>query len=134
MGQYYHIVNIDKRESLNPHILGDGLKLMEFASGGGTMTALAILLSDGNGRGGGDFRGESPRIGSWAGDRIVIAGDYADPGKWGFPKCEMPDTPDGVTLYAIASETFEDISEEMREVICQDPYVKEDIGKRWDVH
>lgn len=77
MGQYYMICNLDKKQSLNPHKFGDGLKLMEFGCNGcGTMTALAILLSAGNGRGGGDFRHESKYVGSWAGDRIVIAGDY----------------------------------------------------------
>ena len=35
---------------------GDGLKLLEFASSScATMTALAILLADGNNRGGGDL-------------------------------------------------------------------------------
>lgn len=33
---------------------------------------LAILLADGNGRGGGDLHAESDLIGSWAGDRIGI--------------------------------------------------------------
>ena len=82
MGQYYLIVNIDKRQYLNPHKCGDGLKLLEFASGScGTLAALAILLADGNGRGGGDLHSDNPVIGSWAGDRIAIAGDYADEGK-----------------------------------------------------
>lgn len=109
MGQYYYVVNIDKREYLPPHKFNDGLKLLEFGcSANGTMTALAILLADGNGRGGGDlcqtgkikelgelrkhqcvvsafdvdgntYETRVPKIaGSWAGDRVVIAGDYAD--------------------------------------------------------
>ncbi len=76
MGQYYKIVNLDKRQYLHPHKFGDGLKLLEFGAGGsGTMCGLAILLADGNGRGGGDLRSNASVIGSWAGDRIVIAGD-----------------------------------------------------------
>ena len=56
MGQYYLIVNLDKRQYLHAHKFGDGLKLLEFgSSGSGTMCALAILLADGNGRGGGDL-------------------------------------------------------------------------------
>jgi len=83
MGQYYLIVNIDKGQYLHPHKFGDGLKLTEFGnSAEGTLTGLAILLADGNGRGGGDLRSDDPIVGSWAGDRIVIAGDYADPDKF----------------------------------------------------
>ena len=110
MGQYYFPVDLDKLEYLHPHKFGDGLKLREFGeSGCGTMFALAALLSNGNGRGGGDifsptyFKAEeayfaaedrkevkfpnatklnSQLIGSWAGDRIVIGGDYADPYKF----------------------------------------------------
>ena len=89
MGQYYLIVNVDKGEYLNPHRFGDGLKLLEFGpSGSGTMTGLAVLLADGNGRGGGDLGSDHPIIGSWAGNRIVVAGDYADP--WNFiPEGDM---------------------------------------------
>ncbi len=87
MGQYYLACNLDKKQLIDPHDFGDGAKLMEFAcSPSGTAGALAVLLADGNGRGGGDCRSENPIIGSWAGDRIVVAGDYADIGKWGFNK------------------------------------------------
>lgn len=83
MGQYHYVVNLDKKQFLHPHRFGDGLKLMEFGqSGGGTMTALAILLgvsSREGGRGGGDFRLDREGIvGSWGGDRIAIVGDYAE--------------------------------------------------------
>lgn len=87
MGQYYVIANLDKKQYLHPHRFGDGLKLLEFgASGQGTMTGLAILLASGNGRGGGDLHSEDPIIGSWAGDRIVVTGDYADPGLFTSPE------------------------------------------------
>src|ERR1035437_2545598 len=83
MGQYHLVVNLDKHQYLHPHRLGDGLKLMEFGrSRDGTMTALAFLLACSaceGGRGGGDPREDSEGvIGSWAGDRIAIIGDYAE--------------------------------------------------------
>ena len=84
MGQYYKIANIDKKQFINPHTFGDGVKLMELAcSGNGTLTALAVLLASSNGKGGGDLHMDerSPWFGvpgSWAGDRIVVAGDYDD--------------------------------------------------------
>lgn len=89
MGQYYLIVNIDKRQYLKPHYFGDGAKLMEFGmSSSGVLAALAVLLSDGNGRGGGDLASTHPIIGTWAGDRVVITGDYADEGAF-IPDAEI---------------------------------------------
>lgn len=81
MGQYHKTVNLDKREFINPHKLGDGLKLLEQCgwSPGGTNDALHLLLACSSGRGGGDFQSDSPLIGSWAGDRIAVIGDYAEP-------------------------------------------------------
>ena len=86
MGQYHLILNLDKRQYLEPHASGEGAKLLEFGcSMEGTMTALAALLARDNGKGGGDLyppdgTGDTALIGSWAGDRIVIAGDYGEPG------------------------------------------------------
>ncbi|SMB96834.1 hypothetical protein SAMN00808754_1677 [Thermanaeromonas toyohensis ToBE] len=104
MGQYHIVVNLDKKEFISPHKLGDGLKLLEqMNSHGGTMAALWVLLACSNGRGGGDIpdgvdykfderknkvvevvpdreyrRLAKEYIGRWAGDRIAIIGDYAD--------------------------------------------------------
>lgn len=82
MGQYHYIINLTKKEYLHPHYFDDGLKLLEFgASGNGTMLALAVLLSNSLNRGGGDLYSDATDwYGRWAGDRIVIAGDYAEPG------------------------------------------------------
>jgi hypothetical protein len=79
MGQYHITVNLDKREFLFPHDLGDGLKLWEqAASSFGTWAALGMLLAVSNGRGGGDFESGPEFYGRWAGDRIVIIGDYGE--------------------------------------------------------
>ena len=83
MGQYHYIVNLDKREFINPHKLGVGLKACEqLTSAAGTAQALFVLLLCSNGRGGGDLgvtRGFDERIiGRWAGDRIAVVGDYAE--------------------------------------------------------
>jgi hypothetical protein len=109
MGQYHYVVNLDKKEFLHPHKFNDGLKIREFGcSSDGTMTGLALLLSNsGNGRGGGDFNhGESlDWLGRWAGDRIVIAGDYAKPGD----KCESEE-PDNTIYGQCDGDTYVDIS------------------------
>lgn len=89
MGQYHLVANLDKREFLHPHRLGHGLKLWEFVpSENGPMQALGLLLTCSNGRGAGDFSGQYSEavkgfIGRWAGDRIVIVGDYAEDGDTG---------------------------------------------------
>ncbi len=129
MGQYYKIVNLDKKEFLHPHSFGDGLKLLEFgASGGGTMMGLAILLSDGNGRGGGDLDSEKPLVGSWAGDRIVITGDYADENHF-TSKNDKGKDGKRINLYAVAENSFKDISYDVISVLCDDYYIREDFAK-----
>lgn len=59
MGEYFILVNLDKREYISPEDFGEGLKLREFAPGSGrTAMILTLLLAH-----------------EWAGDRIAVAGD-----------------------------------------------------------
>jgi len=126
MGQYYKVVNTTKGQYLEPHAFGSGAKLMEFSSDGQSiMQGLAILLADGNNRGGGDLRSDNPLIGSWAGDNIVIAGDYADEGKF-VPKKNYKET-----LYIYAGQNFEDISEEVICCLCEDSWWKQEFYNQW---
>lgn len=108
MGQYWKVVNLDKREVVRPHKLGVGAKLGEqVGSGHGTPDALFILVAAmREGRGGGDFDWDSNyygpertqsrehatgapvveaynevakrTIGRWAGDRVTVVGDYSE--------------------------------------------------------
>ena len=127
MGQYYKIVNVKKREYINPHMFNDGMKLMEFGmSAGGTMTALAVLLSNGCGRGGGDLYSENEIVGSWAGDPIVIAGDYGDDGKF------LPEDKQDRCLYSVAEEEGTDISAKILDALMEDRYFAEDFIKNWN--
>jgi hypothetical protein len=115
MGQYYKIVNIKKKQYITPYTFGDGAKLMEFSmSANGVLAGLAILLADGNGRGGGDLHSENDIVGSWAGDNIVVAGDYADEGKF------VKETDQN--LYRVASDEGEDISIKVLDALCDDSY------------
>jgi hypothetical protein len=168
MGQYYLIVNVDKREYLDPHKFGEGAKLMEFGhSQSSILLALTVLLSNGNGRGGGDIfsskfqeaqdkwekayrrysdgkrktrprypdekKYNEPWIGHWAGDRIVVAGDYGEPLRWiedatdeqlqeVANKCfsKGHNKKNKVTLYHWAEygPTFKDISKKILEVLA----------------
>jgi len=84
MGQYWKVVNLDKREYVNPHKLGCGLKLWEqLANAPGTGVALIILCAAmPESRGGGDLELADDvarrTIGRWAGDRVCLVGDYAE--------------------------------------------------------
>lgn len=97
MGQYYKVFNLDANEKLNPHALGDGLKLMEFGNSScGTLSAMAILLAKG-----------ADQEGPWAGQRIVVGGDYADEGRF------VPDSHAQQNLYSYDyGEDNEDSAEE----------------------
>lgn len=127
MGQYYRIVNLTKKEFLSPHSLGDGAKLMEFGcSGSGMMTALAVLLANSNDRGGGDLHNvpeDFPiQAGHWAGDKIVVAGDYAEE--------DDPGELKGKNLYTKCSDgKLKDISLDALRLICCDGAIAEGYKK-----
>lgn len=111
MGQYHKIYNIDKKQYIHPHRVGNGLKLMEQVGfEKSTSTALFLLLANSNGRGGGDAN-DNALIGSWAGDRIVIQGDYAEPGDPGYITFSK-DADDEITM-----EEWKDISNSVREML-----------------
>jgi hypothetical protein len=80
MGQYHVLYNTDKKEYVHGHRIDNGLKLIEQVGfEKSTATALFLLVANSNGRGGGDVN-EHELIGRWAGDRIVVQGDYAEEG------------------------------------------------------
>ena len=136
MGQYYKVCNKTKKEYLNPHTFGNGLKLMEFTSdGSGVLQGLSLLLANGNGRGGGDFRHEDEDnlIGSWSGDSITIEGDYADNTLWDVMSPtrygENGDEPNPDYV-----EGWTDISEKVFLLLMKDEYVRqreEENIKEW---
>ena len=104
MGQYHEVYNLDKKERIYPHAIDNGLKLYEQVGHiGSTSTALFALLANSNGRGGGDFP-QHPMIGRWAGDRILVQGDYAKKDDSGYVN---PDVLEG----------FKDISEQVVDML-----------------
>lgn len=142
MGQYHKIVNLDKKQVLNPHRFGVGIKLLEFSESRVT-TALCALLAVSNGRGGGDLHDphQSSLVGSWGGDRIAIIGDY-------WEEDEAKET--GIPTWADMDDEdedgnpkeggYEDISMDILEVMCEDRWFRDDLlasvarygwGKDW---
>ena len=141
MGQYFMIVNIDKKEYIHPHRIGGGLKFWEICANNGARLVPFLLRRSAEG-GGGDaeewYTPPPPGIqddveasntcGRWAGDRIVICGDYdtqdqaitkeeAQKDGWNMERLKPGDfTPEGLvkcTLYVFAQMRFKDISEKV---------------------
>lgn len=84
MGQYRILANWDKKEWVDPHKIGLGLKQAEqigaFHASMGDIPYLLVSIS--NGRGGGDVptEGLEDILGRWAGDRVLVVGDYSEEG------------------------------------------------------
>lgn len=87
MGQYFQPINTDKKEYVCPWCIGGGAKLWEWAANcqGAIFTLLLRKSTEG---GGGDFSGrcfeDDPEAvaGRWAGDRVMLVGDYDDSQLW----------------------------------------------------
>lgn len=79
MGQYFKIVNLDKKEYLAPHDFGEGAKLLECWES--ITTNLILLLVQGFDPEDGWER--DAFLGRWAGDRITVIGDYDESGLYG---------------------------------------------------
>jgi hypothetical protein len=78
MGQYFRVINKTKKELLNPHTFGSGLKIGEIISSRGEiLQGLALLLAEGHI----EYKDSIPKpstiIGRWQGDKITILGDSA---------------------------------------------------------
>lgn len=114
MGQYYMVANLDRLEYIHPHRLGSGLKLWEICAGN-LPRVLAYLLRQSTGRGGGDPRlsygafedddgnvdwdafhdaveERYPYCGRWAGERVIIVGDYDESDRFGGLYREVQDS------------------------------------------
>ena len=104
MGQYHALYNTDKKEYVHAHRIDNGLKLLEQVGfQKSTATALFLLVANSNGRGGGDAK-DHELIGRWAGDRIVVQGDYAEEG-------------DQAYITDAALETYNDISAQVLDLL-----------------
>lgn len=75
MGQYFHLINFDKKEYINGWNLGGGVKLWEWCANNITRV-IPFLLRKSNEGGGGDIEKDYKTAGRWAGDKIALVGDY----------------------------------------------------------
>jgi hypothetical protein len=117
MGQYYIIANTLQREFIHPHVFGAGLKHMEIASSSSLMYAMSLLIVQSDSLGGGDWgsiypsaRDDHPIVGKWAGDPIMMVGDY-----------------DASGLYDEARNSYTDVSMPVFAAMCRDSYWRQKL-------
>ena len=115
MGQYFKVINKTKKEFINPHTFGNGLKLWEIvASGKGVMQGLGLLLAEGHIEYNKKYEPiPSTIIGRWQGDSIAIVGDYAKSGLY-----DMCEDEDGK-----AKEGWKDISIPTYKTLLKDTWI-----------
>lgn len=101
MGQYFLLVNVDRKEYVDPFFVGggSGYKLWEWCTNNTTRVIPFLIRKSSSIGCGGDLLSDSYKYaGRWAGDRIVLVGDYDDSG-----------------LFTVAEDSYENISKEVRE-------------------
>lgn len=109
MGQYHMFYNLDKKEFIDPYKFDTGLKLWEQLNSHYLSALHLLLCACPHARGGGDYHTGDPAldqyIGRWAGDRIVLVGDYAE-------ETDHPEIPENLqNLYY--NEDYTNISDDI---------------------
>lgn len=77
MGSYFKIVNVTKRQYLDPSDFGEPIKWRSVLRGEHCIQAFKYLISDSHAQKGSSNRWDIS--GTWAGDRIVLTGDDSSP-------------------------------------------------------
>lgn len=112
MGQYHVLVNVDKREWVDPWGIGLGSKQLEHIGEAGwplvgsLADAMYILTMTSPARGGGDMP-FTEVSGRWAGDRVMIVGDYTEDE-------DLPAEFLASQLYGTAHDSYQEISDKVR--------------------
>lgn len=124
MGQYHRLVNIDKREWVDPHGLGLGSKQYEHTGCDASLAdAMYVLVMTSPAEGGGDFP-FTEISGRWAGDRVLIVGDYTKADA-------VPGFAGADAIYELAQAQYGDITPLVREAfekVFEIIYTTESIG------
>ena len=83
MGQYFKLVNEDKKEVVSSWNIGGTAKFFEWLYNNQARIFVGLLRQS-NETGGGDIGGPSTyqTLGRWAGDRVTLIGDYDESCLW----------------------------------------------------
>ena len=90
MGQYYILLNLDKREMVTPHDIDGSAKLWEWCANV-QAGIIAFLIARSDEWSGGDPKERYEYHGHWAGDRVVLIGDYDSSGLYRRAETEFKD-------------------------------------------
>jgi hypothetical protein len=111
MGQYHKLINLDKQEVVEPYGLGLGAKQYEQTGCEASLAdAIYLLVMTSPNGGGGDWP-LTDVSGRWAGDRVVVVGDYTSADA-------LPEGDRADTLY-LESGTWDDITPKVREAFSE---------------
>ena len=111
MGQYHKLVNLDKKEVVEPHDIGLFSKQYEHTGTDASLAdAIYLLVMSSPASGGGDWP-ITDVSGRWCGDRVVVLGDYTE--KDSIRGYEG----DASTLYS-ESQKWLNISEQVRDAFA----------------
>lgn len=116
MGQYFKVVNLDKRQYFSPGIFNGAVKIRVATEGiySYVLARLLVLNED-----------ETNEIGGWAGDRIAIVGDES--GRNFFGLINVEDQEKYVLLNNLVIEEFENIGAKLFCTCIDDEYFCEFI-------
>lgn len=107
MGQYHLLANLDTMEYVTPYAVGGFLKQFEHTFFDGDLAhAMYLLTMTSPARGGGDWP-MTDVSGRWAGNRVVVLGDYTE-------DSDLPLVPSAGTLYHLIQKNGTDISYEVQ--------------------
>lgn len=106
MGQYHILANLDTKEFVR---LGGAKQYEHTFYNGDLAHAMYLLTMTSPGRGGGDWV-VTPMSGRWAGDRVVILGDYTE-------DSDLPKYPHASQAYSDFLKNGEEISMQVYEAL-----------------
>jgi hypothetical protein len=134
MGQYFKIVNTSKKQFIDINELGENCKL-GYVGHGLNGIALGRLLASAGNDWGKDFykmfgnpKSDKVYMGAWAGDKIVIAGDYDIADTNGIKSSSLENT--RRNLYDMADEEYENITDQIIKWLANDEETAELLAQR----
>jgi hypothetical protein len=112
MGQYFIIVNTDKKQYLSGNSFGEGVADLQVLTGYHSQ-AIALLMCRMD-----EVRDiEGTLLGSWSKDDVIATGEYAESNKHGI--ITSTETDPERNLYKMAKADFEDISYKALAMLCE---------------
>ncbi|WMI68216.1 hypothetical protein [Mangrovimonas sp. YM274] len=134
MGQYFKIVNVSKKQFIDIDSLGENNKLGFIGQGLNGIALGRLLTSSGKDwdedffKAFGNPNSDKIYMGIWAGDKIVVAGDYDEPDTNGI---KTSDAENGNrNLYDKTESDYENITDEIIKWLANDEQTAEMLVNR----